>query len=258
MGALPGASQRRVRGDAGAGDAHGRLHVAPRVLHGALASSGTPAGAAAVRRTTVGVRGHGATHDACRRGHAGLGGRQGREVNYRHSATVDRCKPMGRLNLGPPRRSVRPLRRRSSTGIRPKRPPWVPPTGPAAEPPGAPNPAGCRLRSCRGNRATIWAGSPTGRVGWISQDCRSTWGASGSCLCSVRSSGRPEGHGRAQWDAHGDQAGTARRSAGSRVRTPVRRAPGVVTRPFAGPACGELVGRGATHSWGRVSLTPAR
>ena len=128
-------------------------------------------GAAAVRRTTVGVRGHGATHDVCRRGHAGLGGRRGREVNYRHSATVDRRKPMEPLNLGPPRRSVCSLRRRSSTGIRSERPPWVPATGPAAEPPGAPNPAGCRLRSCRGNCATIRAGSPTGRVGWISQDC---------------------------------------------------------------------------------------
>ena len=207
MGALPRAAQRRVRGDAGAGDAHGRLHVGPRVLHGALASGGTPAWAAAVRRTTVGVRGHGATHDACCRGHAGLGGRHGREVNYRHSATVDRCKPMEPLNLGPPRRSVRPLRRRSSTGIRPERPPWVPATGPPAEPPGAPNPAGFRLRSCRGNCATIWAGSPTGRVGWISQDCLPLdLGARRAHACAACGhSGGAGGHGLGQQTPDGDR-----------------------------------------------------
>ena len=100
MGALPRAAQRRVRGDAGAGDAHGRLHVGPRVLHGALASGGTPAWAAAVRRATVGVRGHGATHDACCRGARGPGrsARPGGQLSaqcYRRSVQADGAAQLG-------------------------------------------------------------------------------------------------------------------------------------------------------------------
>ena len=95
--AAAGAAQRRLRGDAGAGDEHGRLRAAAGVLHGALAAGGTPAAGAAVRRPAGGVCGHGATHDAAA-GHAGPGGRRGRVVNYRHVLPSLRRKPMALLN----------------------------------------------------------------------------------------------------------------------------------------------------------------
>ena len=55
VGPAAGTAKRRLRGDAGAGDEHGRLLAAAGVLHGALASGGTPAAGAAVRRPAGGV-----------------------------------------------------------------------------------------------------------------------------------------------------------------------------------------------------------
>ena len=107
--AAAGAAQRRVRGDAGAGDEHGRLRAAPRVLHGALAAGGTPAAGAAVRRPAGGVCGHGATHDAAAgpRG-PGRAARAGRQLPAR--AAVAQAQADGVAQLGPPRRPVPPRR----------------------------------------------------------------------------------------------------------------------------------------------------
>ena len=81
----------------------------PRVLHGALASGGTPAAGAAVRRPAGGVRGHGATHDAAAgpRG-PGRAARAGRQLPAR--AAFAQAQADGAAQLGPPRRPVPPRR----------------------------------------------------------------------------------------------------------------------------------------------------
>ena len=79
-------------------------------LHGALASGGTPAAGAAVRRRPAGgVCGHGATHDAAAgpRG-PGRAARAGRQLPTR--AAFAQAQADGAAQLGPPRRPVPPRR----------------------------------------------------------------------------------------------------------------------------------------------------
>ncbi len=104
-----GAAQRRFRGDAGAGDEHGRLLAAAGVPHGALAAGGTPAAGAAVRQPPGGVRGHGRTHDAAA-GPGGPGRAAGAGRQLPACAAVAAPQADGAAELGPPRRPVPPRR----------------------------------------------------------------------------------------------------------------------------------------------------
>ncbi len=108
-GPAAGAAQRRFRGDAGAGDEHGRLLAAAGVLHGALAACGTPAAGAAVRRPPGGVLVHGRTHDAAA-GPGGPGRAAGAGRQLPACAAVAAPQADGAAELGPPRRPVPPRR----------------------------------------------------------------------------------------------------------------------------------------------------